>query len=75
MTNEEYIKSLSRKALAELLIRTEERPDYDEGLDGDWHYIGNETYYITSDGEEVWDDWESALEHECWRLAQRQKGV
>ena len=75
MTNEEYIKSLSRKALAELLIKTEERPDYDEGLDGEWDFIGTMTYYVTSDGEEFWDDWESALEHECWWLAQRQKGV
>lgn len=73
MTNEEYIKSLPRKDLAALLIKTEERPDYDEGLDGDWHYIGNKTYYLTSDGEEFGDDWKSALEHECWWLAQKRK--
>lgn len=70
MTNEEYIHSLPRRHLAELLIRTEQRPDYDEDIFGEWDYIGNKTYYITSDGQEFWEDWDSALEHECWWLAQ-----
>lgn len=71
MTNEETIKHLTRKHLAELLIKVEQRPDYDEGFDGEWHYIGDQTYYITSDGQEFWDDYDSALEHECWWLAQK----
>lgn len=71
MTNEETIKHLTRKHLAELLIKVEQRPDYDEGFDGEWHYIGDQTYYITSDGQEFWDDYDSALEHECRWLAQK----
>lgn len=49
MTNEETIKHLTRKHLAELLIKVEQRPDYDEGFDGEWHYIGTtlETRHIT----------------------------
>ena len=70
MTNEEFLKHLTRKHFAELLIKTEQRPDYDEGLDGEWHYIGDQTFYITSDGQEFWEDYDSALEHECWWLAQ-----
>lgn len=70
-TNEDWLRSLPRKDLAALLIGTTEEPDYDEGIDGEWYECGTIKYYVTSDGLMFWyDDYESALQHECWWLAQ-----
>lgn len=69
-TNEDWVRSLSRKDLAGLLIRKKTEPDFDEGIDGEMHQCGESDFYITSDGLEFWEDYESALEHECWWLAQ-----
>lgn len=74
MTNEQYVKLLSRKQLAELLIQK----TYQEEIDYDWDensYIsGYCIVYVTSDGQEYLEDYESALQHECWWLAQENKG-
>ena len=71
MTNEEWIKGLSRKELATQLLRTETVPDYDEDWDEDLVPCGEQLYYITSDGVRFWDDYDGALEYECWWLAQK----
>ena len=76
MTNENYIKSLDRKSLAIALINTSEVPDYyDDDGDNDisWGVPIMQTLHTTSDGMEFWDDYEGALEHECWWLAQERE--
>lgn len=70
MTNEEVLKALPRRMFAELLIKTVTRPEYDEDLDGEIRECGSSDFYVTSDGMEYWEDYESALQHECWWLAQ-----
>ena len=73
MTNEEYIKRhFSRRKLAGALIRTEMQEDYDEDIDGEWYHCGDITIFITSDGRR-YTDFEDAIEHECWWLAQERK--
>ena len=69
-TNEEWVKSLTRKRLAELLIREKVEPDYDEGIDGEIYYLRDITCYVTSDGMQFYEDYDGAIEHECWWLAQ-----
>lgn len=71
MTNDQYIRKLPRRQLADLLIKVVEEPDYDEDHDGEMRWCGNTTVYISSDGQRFWDDYEGALTHECWWLAQR----
>lgn len=70
MTNEEYIKSLPRKELAAVLINVTEVPDY---IDYDGRVPLFYTAYVTSDRMEFFDDYEGALEHECWWLAQEKE--
>jgi len=71
MTNEDYIKSLPRKELAIALINTSEVPDYYDDYDEDNCGLPIfRTVHVTSDRMEFWDDYEGALEHECWWLAQ-----
>lgn len=65
MTHEEYIKTLSRKELAILLVNTSLEPDYEVPFMQEIH--------VTSDRMEFIDDYDSALEHECWWLAQDRK--
>lgn len=72
MTNEEYIKSLDRKSLAIALIKTTEVPDYGDP-DDSWDIPFMQTIYVTSDRMEFWDDYEGAIEHECWWLAQERE--
>ena len=72
MTNEDYIKSLDRKNLAIALINTSEVPDYGDS-DDSWDIPFMQTVYVTSDRMEFWDDYEGALEHECWWLAQERE--
>lgn len=72
MTNEEYIKSLPRKELAIALINTSEVPDYGDDDDG-WDIPFMRTVHVTSDRMEFFDDYEGALEHECWWLAQERE--
>lgn len=64
MTNEEYIKSLP--------MNCAEQPDYGDDDDG-WEIPFMRNVYITSDRMEFWDDYEEALEHECWWLAQERE--
>lgn len=71
MTNEEILRSLPLKDLASLVIRR----DYEEDIDYDWdeHPIswGIITFLVTSDGVSFHEDnYELALEHECWWLQQ-----
>ena len=49
MKNHQYIRQMSVRQLAELLIKTEEINEGDEGIDGQWQdwYM---TYYITPSG-------------------------
>ena len=72
MTNEDYIKSLPRKELAIALINTSEVPDYGDDDDG-WDIPFMRPVHVTSDRMEFWDNYESALEHECWWLAQERE--
>lgn len=72
MTNQEYICSLSRRELAEILIRYEERPDYDYDLDGNLYQCCTLGYWITSDGQEFDDiDKAYAVQHECYWLSKQ----
>lgn len=50
MKNHQYIRQMSVRQLAELLIKTEEINEGGEGMDGQWQawYM---TYYITPNGE------------------------
>ena len=71
MTNEEILRKLPLKDFASLFIHHE----YEEDIDYDWDENpfswGIITTLITSDGLRFdKDDYESALEHECWWLQQ-----
>lgn len=71
MTNEEKIKSLSRKELAALLIQKNFEEDIDYDYDENPYLWGYFTTYVTSDGQEFHEDnYDYALEYECWWLAQ-----
>jgi len=72
MTNEDYIKSLPIKDLAIMLINTSEVPDYGDP-DDRWDIPFMQTVYVTSDRMEFWEDYEGAIEHECWWLAQEKE--
>jgi hypothetical protein len=52
--NHQYIRELSVKQLAELLIGTTEVNEGDEGMDGEWqdYYV---TYYTAPDGSLCYD--------------------
>lgn len=69
MTNEEWIKSLPRKELAKRLISTSMEPDWGDDDDG-WNGPFMQTIYTTSDSQSFYEDYEGAIEHECWWLAQ-----
>lgn len=71
MTNEQIIRSLPLKDLASIIIRHQ----YEEDIDYDWDENpfswGVRTVLVTSDGVRFYeDDYEAALEHECWWLQQ-----
>lgn len=70
MTNGERIRSLSDKELAQLLIRIESEPDYDEDCEGEWFRCRDVDYYITSNNEK-WMDYDDALEYETKWLKQK----
>lgn len=71
MTNEQYIKSLSRKDLASILIQEGYRENWDYDYDENPFFWSCKTYLVTSDGLEFDEyDYEAALEHECWWLQQ-----
>ena len=72
MTNEDYVKSLSRRELAIMLLNVEEQEDYGDP-DDDWVLPFYRTIYVTSDRMEFEDDYEGAIEHECWWLAQERE--
>jgi len=71
MTNEQYIKSLSRKDLASLLIQKSYREDWDYDYDEEPFFWGYKTIFRTSDGVEFDEySFDDAVEHECWWLQQ-----
>lgn len=73
MTNEDKIRSLSRKDLAALLIHKKYYEDIDYNWDEEPFSCGIMFNYITSDGLEFDDlDYKAALQHECWWLAQEE---
>lgn len=75
MTNEQSIKNASRKHLAELLIQRHIEPDYDYDYEDNLYVCNENMWYKTSDGTDFCDDYESALQHECWWLAQEVKAI
>jgi len=68
MTNEELIQHLERKQLAALLIKEKQYPEYDEGIDGEMHFLCMDIFYVTPDCREF-DTYEDALQHTCWWLS------
>lgn len=70
MTNEQWIKQLGRKELAERLIKSKTEPDYDYDYDDNIYCCGEFTVYVTSDGFDFCEDFDGALQHQCWWLAQ-----
>lgn len=68
MKNYQYIRKLSIKDLAKLLIREEERLEYEDDDLWSWSY----TWYIAPDGEEFLEDYNEALRHTIdWLNADR----
>ena len=61
-----------RKELAIMLVNCTEQPDYGDD-DDRWEIPFMQSVYVTSDRMEFWDDYEAALEHECWWLAQERE--
>lgn len=74
MTNFEYLTNKDNIwELAEELIIYKEEFDYDEGINGEWEECGTIDYYITSDGEQFYDNMD-AIEHEVdWLLKEKEK--
>jgi hypothetical protein len=72
MTNEDYVKSLSRRELAIMLLNVEEQEDYGDP-DDDWLLPFYRTIYVTSNRMEFEDDYYPAIEHECWWLSQERE--
>ncbi len=73
MTNEQWIKQLGRKELAERLIKSSYREDWDYDYDEEPFFWGIQEVYITSDGCEFVEDYDAALQQECWWLAQEKE--
>ena len=63
MKNHQYIRQLPVKELAKLLIKEKEIDDYDEGLDGEWHWCGSYTRYLLPDGTTCDWDLDDAIFH------------
>jgi hypothetical protein len=59
--NHQYIRQLSVKKLAKMLVRSEEVNEADEGMDGEWYdlYI---THYVCPDGARCYDE-EGAIQY------------
>lgn len=70
MTNEEWVRGLPTELLAGLLIHIERELDCDPLWIDYASQIGWLTYYVTSDGQRFWNDYDKALQHECWWLSQ-----
>lgn len=70
MKNHEYIRKLSVKELAKLLVSSEEVNEGDEGFDGDWcdYYI---THYNCPDGAYDYDYEDAVLHTIDWLNADR----
>lgn len=65
MTNFEYIKSLSKRELAEMLLTPIEIMGEDEDWDGNLIWSSMGSGYRTSDGTEFFDDSpDDAIRHE-----------
>ena len=69
MTNREYINGLPNRELTELLIGYSEKPDFDYSYDDELEWCGSIDVFTTSDGS-VFNDIDSAIEHEVWWLKQ-----
>lgn len=75
-TNEEWIRSLPRHELAELLIRTREDVEYDYDYDDQLYECGFHTVWITSDGTEYVEAPEDAIMHEiAWLASPKRENV
>ena len=72
MTNEDYVRSMPRRELAIMLVNIEEQEDYGDP-DDDWVLPFYRTIYVTSDRMEFDEDYDAAIEHECWWLAQERE--
>lgn len=71
MTNEQCIRSLSRKDLASILIEESTREDWDYDYEEEPFLRGCKTIFRTSDGVEFDEySFDDAVEHECWWLQQ-----
>ena len=76
MTYEQAIHNLPLRDFASIVLRRK----YVEDIDYDWEEEpfswGYKTYYVTLDGLEFdEDDYEAALDHECWCLQQEPMGL
>lgn len=70
MKNHQYIRSLSVKELAKMLVRAEEVNEGDEGIDGEWQdfYV---THYYIPDGGWCYDFDDAVLYTIDWLNADR----
>ena len=73
-SNRRFINSLPNRKLAELLINCSERPDFDYNYEDELEWCGSIDVFTTSDGC-VFNDMESAIDHETWWLDQPHKEV
>jgi hypothetical protein len=69
--NHQYIRGLPVRKLAELLVRSEEVNEGDEGMDGEWcdFYV---TQYVTPNGSYCYD-YEDAVDYTIDWLNAEQK--
>lgn len=76
MTYEQAIRNLPLRDLASLIIRRKYREDIDYDYEENPFSWGHIMYYVTLDGLEFDEnDYESALDHECWCLQQETMGL
>ena len=69
-TNEYAIRNLwPAQRLASALIGHRMEDDWGYGCDDEWYVCGSYDVYTTSDGEEF-GDFDDAVDHELWWLAQ-----
>lgn len=71
-SNRRHINEMPNRKLAEMLINSSERPDYDYDYEENMYQCGTIDVFHTSDGSEF-TDWDEALNHESWWLDQKYK--
>lgn len=76
MTYEQVLRSLPLRDFASIILRRRYREDIDYDWEENPFSWGYKTYYVTLDGLEFdEDDYEAALDHECWCLQQEAMGL